>query len=140
MVWIFSFIHRHGIRDLATLEGNFCLDFQAFNRVNLSDGEFARLRDGIVTGNGYSKTLLCFLQLFVVHNRNDTWCFPNNKHARQLTDIAQRHHLPVAALQTLVETTLCRRVFDGEHLSDCAVQVCANTLISALKQMGFVWK
>jgi len=24
-------------------------------------------------GNGYTKTLLCFLQLFLVSNRNDTW-------------------------------------------------------------------
>ena len=26
-------------------------------------------------GNGYSKTLLCFLQLFIVSNRSDTWCY-----------------------------------------------------------------
>ncbi len=29
-------------------------------------------------GNGYSKTLLCFLQLFIVSNSNDTWYFANN--------------------------------------------------------------
>lgn len=29
-------------------------------------------------GNGYGKTLLCFLQLFIVSNRNDTWYFANN--------------------------------------------------------------
>lgn len=29
-------------------------------------------------GNGYTKTLLCFLQLFVVSNRSDTWYFANN--------------------------------------------------------------
>ena len=29
-------------------------------------------------GNGYRKTLLCFIQLFVVSNRNDTWYFANN--------------------------------------------------------------
>lgn len=29
-------------------------------------------------GNGYSKTLLCFLQLFIVSNRSDTWYFANN--------------------------------------------------------------
>ncbi|STS99761.1 putative type I restriction-modification enzyme R subunit [Klebsiella pneumoniae] len=34
-------------------------------------------------GNGYSKTLLCFLQLFIVSNRTDTWYFANNN-ARQL--------------------------------------------------------
>ncbi|NQS85456.1 type I restriction endonuclease subunit R [Pantoea allii] len=29
-------------------------------------------------GNGYTKTLLCFLQLFIVSNRSDTWYFANN--------------------------------------------------------------
>ena len=29
-------------------------------------------------GNGYTKTLLCFVQLFVVSNRSDTWYFANN--------------------------------------------------------------
>ncbi len=29
-------------------------------------------------GNGYRRTLLCFIQLFVVSNRNDTWYFANN--------------------------------------------------------------
>jgi type I site-specific restriction-modification system R (restriction) subunit len=32
-------------------------------------------------GNGYSKTLLCFLQLFIVSNRSDTWYFANNNAA-----------------------------------------------------------
>ena len=30
------------------------------------------------TGNGYTKTLLCFLQLFIASNRTDTWYFANN--------------------------------------------------------------
>jgi len=30
------------------------------------------------SGNGYGKTLLCFLQLFIVSNRSDTWYFANN--------------------------------------------------------------
>jgi type I restriction enzyme, R subunit len=29
-------------------------------------------------GNGYTKTLLCFMQLFIVSNQNDTWYFANN--------------------------------------------------------------
>ena len=29
-------------------------------------------------GNGYTKTLLCFVQLFIVSNRTDTWYFANN--------------------------------------------------------------
>ncbi|OHT18513.1 type I restriction endonuclease subunit R [Edaphosphingomonas haloaromaticamans] len=29
-------------------------------------------------GNGYSRTLLCFIQLFIVSNRTETWYFANN--------------------------------------------------------------
>jgi type I restriction enzyme R subunit len=29
-------------------------------------------------GNGYTRTLLCFMQLFIVSNRSDTWYFANN--------------------------------------------------------------
>ena len=31
------------------------------------------------TGNGYTNTLLCFMQLFVVSNGNDTRYFANNR-------------------------------------------------------------
>lgn len=30
-------------------------------------------------GNGYGNTLLCFVQLFIVSNRSDTWYFANGK-------------------------------------------------------------
>ena len=33
------------------------------------------------SGNGYTKTLLCFVQLFIVSNRSDTWYFANNNDA-----------------------------------------------------------
>jgi type I restriction enzyme R subunit len=29
-------------------------------------------------GNGYGKTLLCFIQFFIVSSRADTWYFANN--------------------------------------------------------------
>lgn len=29
-------------------------------------------------GNGYNRTLMCFLQIFIVSNRTDTWYFANN--------------------------------------------------------------
>ncbi len=41
--------HRADIRDRATLEENFREKFQALNRVSLTDGEFQRLLDEIVT-------------------------------------------------------------------------------------------
>ena len=41
--------YRPDIRDRATLEQNFREKFEALNRVRLTDGEFARLLDEIVT-------------------------------------------------------------------------------------------
>lgn len=41
--------YRADIRDRASLERNFREKFEALNRVHLSDGEFARLLDEIVT-------------------------------------------------------------------------------------------
>ncbi|MFO1252227.1 MAG: type I restriction endonuclease subunit R [Inhella sp.] len=179
--------YRPDIRDRAALERNFREKFEALNRVHLSDGEFTRLLDEIVTpdvftaartlrernafirddgtplnytlvnikdwcknsfevvnqlrintdyshhrydvlilingvpcvqvelktlgisprrameqivdykndpGNGYSKTLLCFLQLFIVSNRTDTWYFANNN-ARHFAFNADERFLPI---------------------------------------------
>lgn len=44
-------------------------------------------------GNGYGKTLLCFLQLFIVSNRNDTWYFANNN-SRHFSFNADERFLP----------------------------------------------
>jgi type I restriction enzyme R subunit len=45
-------------------------------------------------GNGYSKTLLCFVQLFVVSNRSDTWYFANNNN-RHFSFNADERFLPL---------------------------------------------
>ncbi len=45
-------------------------------------------------GNGYTKTLLCFLQLFIVSNRTDTWYFANNN-ARHFAFNQDERFLPV---------------------------------------------
>jgi type I restriction enzyme R subunit len=179
--------YRDDIRDRASVERNFREKFQALNRVNLSDGEFKRLLEDIVTpdvftaaktlrernaftrddgtplnytlvnikdwckntfevvnqlrintdyshhrydvlilingvpcvqielktlginpkrameqivdykndpGNGYSKTLLCFLQLFIVSNRSNTYYFANNN-ARHFAFNADERFLPI---------------------------------------------
>lgn len=181
---------RDDIRDKASLEQNFREKFQALNRVNLSDAEFARLRDEIVTGdvftaaqtlrerntflrddgtplqytlvnitdwckneyevvnqlrintdnshhrydvillvnglpvvqielktltisprraveqivsykndpgNGYTNSLLCFMQMFVVSNRSDTWYFANNQN-KHFAFNADERYLPVYRL------------------------------------------
>jgi len=45
-------------------------------------------------GNGYGKTLLCFIQLFIVSNRAQTWYFANNN-ARHFNFNADERFLPV---------------------------------------------
>jgi type I restriction enzyme R subunit len=179
--------YRPDIRDRASLEANFRSKFEQLNRVSLTDGEFQRLLDEIVTpdvftaartlrernnftrddgtplnytlvnirdwcknsfevvnqlrintdnshhrydvvllingvpvvqielktlgisprrameqiveykndpGNGYTKTILCFLQLFIVSNRDRTFYFANNN-ARHFAFNAEERFLPV---------------------------------------------
>ncbi|HWR11041.1 MAG TPA: type I restriction endonuclease subunit R [Rectinemataceae bacterium] len=45
-------------------------------------------------GNGYTRTLLCFIQLFIVSNRSDTWYFANNN-ARHFSFNADERYLPL---------------------------------------------
>ena len=179
--------YRADIRDRAALEKNFREKFEALNRVKLTEAEFARLLDEIVTpdvyaaaktlrginsfnrddgtplnytlvnikdwcknhfevvhqlrintdnshhrydvillingvpcvqielktlgvnprrameqiveykndpGNGYTKTLLCFMQLFIVSNRDRTYYFANNN-ARHFAFNADERFLPI---------------------------------------------
>jgi type I restriction enzyme R subunit len=182
-----KYSYRPDIRDRATLEQNFREKFEALNGVHLTDAEFARLLDEIVTpdvftaakvlrqfnaftrddgtplnytlvnikdwckntfevinqlrintdnshhrydvlilingvpcvqielktlgiqprrameqiveykndtGNGYTKTLLCFLQLFIVSNRDNTYYFANNN-ARHFAFDTEERFLPI---------------------------------------------
>lgn len=182
-----KYTYRPDIRDRETLETNFRNHFQALNKVNLTDSEFARLRDQIVTadvftaaktlrerntflreddtplqytlvntkdwcknefevinqlrintenshqrfdvillingipvvhielktlgvnprrgmeqivdykndpGNGYTNTLLCFMQLFIVSNRTNTYYFANN-HSQHFSFNADERFLPI---------------------------------------------
>jgi type I restriction enzyme R subunit len=197
--------YRRDIRDRAALERNFREKFEALNRVNLSDGEFARLLEDIVTpdvftaartlrernsftrddgtplnytlvnikdwckntfevvnqlrintdyshhrydvlilingvpcvqvelktltvnprrameqivdykndpGNGYSKTLLCFLQLFIVSNRTNTYYFANNN-TRHFAFNADERFLPIYQFADEANTKI-------NHLDDFA--------------------
>ncbi len=46
------------------------------------------------SGNGYTNSLLCFVQLFVVSNRSQTWYFANNPNDHFRFDAAE-HFLPI---------------------------------------------
>ena len=48
--------YRSDIRDRAALERNFREKFQALNRVNLTDAEFARLRDEMINSDVFASS------------------------------------------------------------------------------------
>lgn len=48
-----KYTYRSDIRDRTTLEANFRAKFEALNRVHLTDSEFQRLLDGIITPDVY---------------------------------------------------------------------------------------
>ncbi len=72
-------------------------------------------------GNGYGKTLLCFLQLFIVSNRGDTWYFANNN-SRHFSFNADERFLPL--YQFADETNQKITHLDGfadKFLAKCAL-------------------
>ena len=65
-------------------------------------------------GNGYTKTLLCFVQLFIVSNRTDTLYFTNNN-AKHFAFDADEQFLPIYQFATRDNTKIT-------HLDDFADQ------------------
>jgi type I restriction enzyme, R subunit len=63
-------------------------------------------------GNGYSKTLLCFLQLFIVSNRSSTYYFANNN-TRHFAFNADERFLPIYQFADEANTKI-------NHLDDFA--------------------
>ena len=209
--------YRPDIQDRASLEQNFREKFEALNRVNLTDGEFERLLDEIITpdvftasrtlreinsftrddgtplnytlvnirdwckntfeivnqlrintenshhrydvmilingvpavqvelktlgisprramqqivdykndpGNGYTRTLLCFVQLFVVSNRTDTRYFTNNN-ARHFSFNAEERFLPIYQFAAEDNTKIT-------HLDDFAEQFLAKCTLGRM--------
>ncbi|MFQ5472648.1 MAG: type I restriction endonuclease subunit R, partial [Dehalococcoidia bacterium] len=53
-----KYVYRGDIRDRAALEGNFRKHFQTLNRVQLTDGEFKRFLDEIITPDVFSAATL----------------------------------------------------------------------------------
>ena len=209
--------HRPDIHDRAALEENFRRRFEALNRVKLTDGEFERLLDEIITpdvftasrtlreinsftrddgtplnytlvnikdwcknsfevvnqlrintdyshhrydvmllingvpvvqielktlgisprramqqivdykndpGNGYTRTLLCFVQLFIVSNQTDTWYFTNNN-ARHFAFNAEERFLPIYQFAAEDNTKIT-------HLEDFAEQFLAKCTLGRM--------
>ncbi|MCY4307931.1 MAG: type I restriction endonuclease subunit R [Rhodobacteraceae bacterium] len=69
-------------------------------------------------GNGYTRTLLCFIQLFIVSNRTDTWYFPNNN-SKHFPLNSNERHLPIYWFADSENKKIT-------HLDDFAVQFLAK--------------
>ncbi len=209
-----KYAYRPDIRDRTTLEKNFREKFQSLNRVNLTDTEFARLRDEIINsdvfasskrlreintfsredgtplhytlvnikdwckndfevinqlrintqnsfqrfdaillinglpvvqielkslevsprkaiqqivnyksdpGNGYTNSLLCFIQLFIVSNRTNTYYFANNN-STHFSFNADEQFLPVYQLASEDNKKITHLDdFSGKFLSKCTL-------------------
>lgn len=108
-------------RDCAALEKNFREKFETLNHVHLTDGEFQRLLDEIVTPD-------VFTAAHTLRNRNSFarddgiragyQQSKDEKHAAELAAAAQKHGLPPELLQTFVDNILSRMIFDGEQLTE----------------------
>jgi len=75
-------------------------------------------------GNGYGNSLLCFLQLFIVSNRSQTWYFANNNNEHFLFNVEERF-LPIYRWATRDN----RKV---EHLADFAEQFLAKCTLAEM--------
>jgi len=56
-----KYIYREDICDKASLEMNFREHFEKLNHVKLSDSEFARLKDSIITSDVFAAPKIMFL-------------------------------------------------------------------------------
>ncbi len=209
-----KYVYRDDIRDKQTLHDNFRQKFQELNQVHLSDAEFARLMDSIITpdvftsakilrtkntfirdddtpldytlvnikdwcknsfevihqlrintdnshhrydvillingvpvvqvelknleisprramqqivdykndaGNGYTKTLLSFIQLFIISNQTNTWYFANNNTTHFSFDADERF-LPIYKFADKDNTKITHLDSFSEHfLSKCVL-------------------
>ena len=75
-------------------------------------------------GNGYARTLLCFVQLFIVSNRTDTWYFTNNN-AKHFAFGADERFLPIYQFATTDNKKVT-------HLDNFADQFLAKCMISQM--------
>lgn len=72
-------------------------------------------------GNGYTNTLLCFMQLFIVSNEKDTYYFSNNNN-KHLDFNADEKYLPVYKLADENNNKIsCLNEFSNRFLPKCTL-------------------
>ncbi len=75
-------------------------------------------------GNGYTKSLFCFLQLFIVSNRSDTWYFANNN-SRHFSFDADERFLPLYQFADESNTKIT-------HLDDFALRFLSKCILGEM--------
>lgn len=75
-------------------------------------------------GNGYTNSLLCFMQLFIVSNRSDTWYFANNN-GRHFSFNADERFLPLYQFADVENKKIT-------HLDDFADQFLAKCTLGEM--------
>ncbi|NYS61794.1 type I restriction endonuclease subunit R [Vreelandella salicampi] len=75
-------------------------------------------------GNGYANTLLCFMQLFIVSNRSNTYYFANN-HSQHFSFNADERFLPIYQLASEDNTKIT-------HLDDFAEKFLAKCTLGQM--------
>ena len=84
-------------------------------------------------GNGYTNTLLCFMQLFIVSNRSDTWYFANNNSRHFAFNADERARLSALIQQDLTpRKILTPEAFDDAFALDMAMGGSTNTVLHLL--------
>jgi type I restriction enzyme R subunit len=76
------------------------------------------------SGNGYGNSLLCFMQLFIVSNRSQTWYFANNNNEHFSFNVEERF-LPIYRWAARDNTKV-------EHLSEFAEQFLAKCTLAEM--------
>jgi type I restriction enzyme R subunit len=80
-----------------------------------ADAKFMNEREDI---SQYIETLKAGEGLSELAIREGYTRFKEEKNAKEVVAIAEKHHLPVGSMQTFVDGILERMIFDGEQLSD----------------------
>lgn len=93
-------------------------------------------------GNGYSRTLLCFMQLFIVSNLSDTWYFANNNKSHfsfnaderflPIYRFADKDNKKIAHLHSFAEKFLAKCTL-GEMISRYMVLVASEKKLMMMR-------
>ena len=123
-----KYAHRADIRDRDALERNFREKFEALNRVSLTDLEFRRLLEEIVSADVFSASKRLRerntffredgtpLQYTLVNIKD--WCKNEFEVVSHLRINTNKHKLETFALQAFTDGVMFRMIFDGERLND----------------------